>query len=63
MAVRRTTVHRHETPEGVLTWSVNVRLTANSPVVDGLPTDFELDGEPLTVSEGRAIKRRYAILD
>jgi hypothetical protein len=29
----------------------------------GLASDFELDGEPLTVVQGRAIKRRYGILD
>ena len=58
----RTKFHRHETPEGVLTWVVNTRLGMRN-TRHGLASDFELDGEPLTVVQGRAIKRRYGILD
>jgi hypothetical protein len=54
--------YRHETPDGVLTWSLNARLTMRN-TQHGLASDFELDGEPLTVVQGRAIKRRYGILD
>ena len=58
----RTEFHRHETPEGVLTWFVNTRLAMRN-TWHGLASEFELDGEPLTVAQGRAIKRRYGILD
>ena len=57
----RTKLHRYETPDGVLTWFSNVRLTMRSR--HGVVSDFELDGEPVTVVRGRAIKRRYGILD
>ena len=58
----RTKLHRCETPVGVLTWSANARLTIRHHR-HGLASDFELDGEPLTVVQGRAIKRRYGILE
>jgi hypothetical protein len=61
-ASTRTKLHRSKTPDGVLTWSANARLTMRH-TRHGLASCFELDGEPLTVFQGRAIKRRYGIVD
>ncbi len=59
----RTEIHRHETPDGVLTWIVPVvRIPEGAPLY-GRPRNFELDGEPLSPREGRALKLRHEILD
>ena len=55
----RTAFHRHETTDGVLTWTVPVGRT----MTYGRPRDFELNDRPLTVSEGRALKLRHKIVD
>lgn len=63
MSRERTEFHRHETTEGVLTWLVTVDSTSSSEPRYARPRGFELDGEPLTVQEGRELKLRHQILD
>jgi hypothetical protein len=59
----RSEFHRQETPQGVLTWIVTIDPTSTGRSRCGRPRQFELDGEPLTVSEGRSLKLQYEILD
>jgi hypothetical protein len=59
----RTEFHRHDTPDGVLTWTVAVDPATAGRSRCGRPREFELDGEPLTVSQGRSLKLRHEITD
>ena len=63
MSQLRTEFHRHETPDGVLTWMVTVDRTWTNKPLHGRPNNFELDGEPLATSEGRALRVRHEIID
>jgi hypothetical protein len=58
----RTAFHRHETTDGVLTWTVPVGRTTNGRPTYARPRDFELNDKPLDVSEGRALKLRHNIV-
>jgi hypothetical protein len=63
MSRLRSEFHRHETPDGVLTWIVPVDRSSTCNPQYGRPTEFELDGKPLTVSQGRSLKLRHEIID
>lgn len=58
----RAEFHRHETPDGVLTWLVTIDSSNGEPR-SGRPRNFELDGKPLSGRQGRALRLRHQLID